>query len=116
MTTRRVKFTTCEARHEMPEPMPALFPNTVDPTDVGALDAIVHETLKERSIGAVDLYVTGLTVCVGAVIAYCVRHYIPLTLYHFDRATGGYYPQIVLDEAQVGFLNAVARDAGTWLD
>lgn len=42
------------------------------------------------------IYVTGLTVALVAVINVCLRVGISLTLMHFNRATGDYYPQGVL--------------------
>lgn len=41
----------------------------------------------------IDLYVTGLTVALIAVLNVCHRAGVAVTLRHFDRATGGYYPQ-----------------------
>ena len=43
----------------------------------------------------IDLYVTGLTTALVAVINYCNYHYIRLTLYHYDKNTGGYRSQNV---------------------
>lgn len=42
------------------------------------------------------VYVTGLTACIAAVIAVCVRCGVDLTLMHYDRETGEYLPQVVL--------------------
>lgn len=42
------------------------------------------------------LYVTGLSVALVAVINACMRVGISLTLMHFNRETGDYYPQDVL--------------------
>lgn len=42
------------------------------------------------------VYVTGLTACVAAVISVCVCYGVDLTLMHYDRASGGYLPQVVL--------------------
>lgn len=42
------------------------------------------------------VYVTGLTACVAAVISACVSCGVDLTLMHYDRASGGYLPQVVL--------------------
>lgn len=48
---------------------------------------------KLNGADSVDLYVTGLTVALGEIIRYCATAAIPLTLWHFDRDTGSYYPQ-----------------------
>lgn len=42
------------------------------------------------------LYVTGLTVATVAVINVCLHVGISLTLMHFNKETGDYYPQDVL--------------------
>lgn len=43
-----------------------------------------------------NLYVTGLTVATVAVINVCREEGIDLTLYHYDRESGSYYPQKVV--------------------
>lgn len=42
-----------------------------------------------------DLYVTGLTVALIAALNVCRREGVKVTLWHFDHATGNYYPQEV---------------------
>lgn len=44
----------------------------------------------------IDLYVTGLTVALVAVINCCAKEGIDLKLWHFNRDTGEYYPQDVM--------------------
>lgn len=44
---------------------------------------------------AVDLYVTGLTVALIAVLNVCRSNAINVTLWHFDRESGRYYTQKV---------------------
>lgn len=53
-------------------------------------DQIVWESNK-----AIDLYVTGLTSLTAAVIKLAAHKGIALTLWHFDRATGDYFPQVI---------------------
>ena len=43
----------------------------------------------------VNLYVTGLTVALIAALNVCRREGLVVTLWHYDRATDGYYPQKV---------------------
>lgn len=43
-----------------------------------------------------DLYVTGLTVALISVLNACRELEIEVTLYHYDRESGNYYPQQVL--------------------
>ena len=44
---------------------------------------------------SVDLYVTGLTVALVAVLNVCRQEGVDVTLWHFNRETGEYYPQEV---------------------
>ena len=44
---------------------------------------------------AIDLYVTGLTALTVSVIKLAANNGISLTLWHFDRASGDYFPQVV---------------------
>lgn len=43
----------------------------------------------------IDLYVTGLTSLTASVIKLAANNGIPLTLWHFDRTTGKYFPQVI---------------------
>ena len=43
----------------------------------------------------INLYVTGLSQALAAVIAMCAINGVPLTLYHFNKDTGDYYPQTI---------------------
>lgn len=44
---------------------------------------------------AIDLYVTGLTALTVSVIKLAANNGISLTLWHFDRDTNSYFPQVV---------------------
>lgn len=84
----------CEGRHEIPQAKDgAIFPSVLNPTDLTAMSQMVHKALSNCS--RLDLYVTGLTVALVEVINYCCFNLIPLTLWHYDRDTGNYYPQRV---------------------
>lgn len=48
----------------------------------------------------VDLFVTGFTAALTAVVRVCVENNIALTCHHFDRATTGYAAQVVITEQQ----------------
>lgn len=94
-----VKLALCESRHEIPEVDGAVFPNTVDPTDMVSLRVHCARRLKseilDKGITYLDLYVTGLTVALVEVINWCIAHKVHLTLWHYDRESGDYYPQEV---------------------
>lgn len=85
----------CKGRHEMPsEVQGSVFSNTIDPLDLSGM----YNVAKERFKGAskVTLYVTGLTVALVECIKVCQDENIGMTLMHFNRATGTYYPQVVV--------------------
>lgn len=83
----------CKGRHEMPVSS-FIFDGAIeDPTDLKWLAATVSNSLSDTT--ELDLYVTGLTVALVAVINYCCKYGIELTLYHFDTKSGSYFPQKV---------------------
>lgn len=96
-----VRLALCESRHAMPaEVTGSVFGETIaDPTDT---DELLH-TATQRILshvrpghgGHIYLYVTGLTVALGAVIRACLNHAVHLTLMHYDRESGEYYPQYI---------------------
>jgi len=43
--------------------------------------------------GRLDVIVTGLTSVTAALVAACAQNGVDLTLWHFNRDTGGYEPQ-----------------------
>lgn len=86
----------CKGRHEIPEAVDgSIFGTEVDPLDVEGLQAKVTEALPALGIRHLDLYVTGLTVALIAVLNACRELGIHVTLWHFNRETGKYYSQEV---------------------
>ena len=87
----------CEGRHEMPaEVQGFIFGSNEDPLDVEGLQERAEDALKEAT--ELVLYVTGLTVALVSVINVCHNLGIKLTLMHYDRDLGRYYPQSVFPE------------------
>lgn len=87
----------CEGRHEIPQAVDgSIFGNTIDPLDPNSLQAEAKSKLRELDIKSLDLYVTGLTVALISVLNACRELEIEVTLYHYDRESGNYYPQQVL--------------------
>lgn len=84
----------CDARHEMPENDGAIFDTIIDPLDVRGLERIAYRYVD--GIEELTLYVTGLTVALVAVINACRIWNVKLTLMHYDRESGNYYPQKVV--------------------
>ena len=108
----------CEARHEMPVEG-YIFPSEI-PADVitcpqklylQAWDKLVDLTADlptttdivsveygedipvERPAAELHLYATGLTVAVIAAIEAARHMHLPVTVMHYDRTTGNYFPQ-----------------------
>ena len=96
MTQKERKFRTyglCEGRHLIPVEE-YIFPAEVNPIDFDGM----LETAREAVKGAEDVqvYVTGLTAAMLAVVSACAEAGIPLMAYHFDRSTGEYRPQSII--------------------
>lgn len=88
------KMELCKGRHNIPDAVDgAVFQNTLDPLDVQGMDLMAEESIGQ--IDELDLYVTGLSVALTSVINYCRRKSVKLTLYHYNKETGDYYPQPV---------------------
>lgn len=104
----------CAGRHDMPVEE-FIFPQVVDPTDFRGMEFVVgdfiksrvgiHEEIQSDTGGEFEVtfgdrplvvYVTGLTACVVAVVKVCMFYGVDLTLMHYDRASGGYLPQVVI--------------------
>lgn len=81
--------------HEIPGVSEYIFENDIqDVTDLQDIAKIVMNKLADCK--DIYLYVTGLTVALVEVIKYCQRNCVGLTLWHYNSATGDYYPQEVL--------------------
>ncbi len=91
----RKKMSLCEGRHLIPDAVDgAIYSNTLNPLDLDGLRKTAGEKLED--VQYLDLYVTGLTVALVEVINFCYLHGVNLTLWHFDRESGRYYPQPVV--------------------
>lgn len=95
---KKLEIALCEGRHEMPVKR-AIFSSTINPLDTKELEKIaskkLYELQKENKEfdSPVYVYVTGITVACVAVIQACVMDGISLTLMHYNKETGEYYPQ-----------------------
>lgn len=91
---KKLKMALCEGRHEIPGAEDgAIFGNSLNPLDLEGMRS--SAAAKLEGVAALDLYVTGLTVALVEVINFCHAQGISLTLWHFDRESGSYYPQTV---------------------
>ncbi|MCD8331162.1 MAG: hypothetical protein LUB63_01335 [Oscillospiraceae bacterium] len=95
-----IKMGLCAGRHEIPDVEEYIFETIEDPCDFDGMTDIAGRTIIDRyklggGQGELHLYVTGLTQALISVINVCLVYGVNLTLYHFDRQTGGYLPQKV---------------------
>lgn len=90
-----------KGRHEIPEVNGLyIFNEPINPTDIIGINKIAIARIKqlfnnpdeERSM---NLYVTGLTVALVAVINVCRMYHIKLILWHYNKDTNRYFPQVV---------------------
>ena len=90
-----------KGRHEIPEVNDLyIFNEPINPMDIIGINEIAIARVKqlfnnpneERSM---NLYVTGLTVALVAVINACRVYHIKLILWHYNRDTNRYFPQVV---------------------
>lgn len=86
-----------QGRHEISEVKDYIFTNTLDPADIMGIRSLAAKNLGFLKAGdSLKVYVTGLTVALVEVINICHSKGVRLTLMHFDRNTGSYFPQEVL--------------------
>lgn len=85
----------CEGRHPIPGAIDgSIYPGVVDPIDLPGQAAVAAAALE--GVQELNLYITGLTVALVTVINHCHQQGIRLTLWHFNRDTGDYFPQAVI--------------------
>lgn len=95
-----MKIGLIKGRHEIPEVEGRyIFIEELDPTDVKEAEGKAYSVLaaiKRMGEKHIDLYVTGLTMALVSVMNATKKLGMSITLYHFDRETGKYFPQEVL--------------------
>lgn len=69
-------------RHEIPQVNNYIFDKIEDVKDTEAMYQIAYEKINQYE--SVELYVTGLTVALIAVINVCIDNNIKLTMNHYD--------------------------------
>ena len=85
----------CAGRHEIPVEE-YLFPDPIeDPLDFDAMYKRAMSVVPES--GHLTVYVTGLTAAMLAVVAACESKYCTLYAMHYDKTTGTYKRQVVLN-------------------
>lgn len=89
-----VYMSLCEGRHEIPQAIDgSIFGTELNPLDLAGMETEAKKQL--HGVFTLNLYVTGLTVALVAVLNVCREQKIKVTLYHYNRETGDYYPQEV---------------------
>lgn len=101
-----MKVILCEARHHHSEieGLPSIFTNTIS-MDFASMDETASKFVKDNmetvNAEGLDLYVTGMTPAVCAVIRACLRYDAELRLWHYDRDTDTYICQPMLERALI---------------
>lgn len=90
-----VSMELCKGRHKTPATDGAIFETEVSPLDVTALELEAKERLASLNITKLNLYVTGLTVALFAVLNVTRELGVEVILWHFDRENCKYYCQEV---------------------
>lgn len=87
-------YVLCEARHNIPNATDgSIFNNTINPLDVNGLEEIA--IAKLNGVDEANIYVTGLTVALIAVLNASKITGTKITLWHYNRDTDNYYSQEV---------------------
>lgn len=98
-----VSYVLFKARHAHKDidSLPALFSGEVHPTDFVGFDREMSHALDEywrehkEMPREINVYVTGLTAAVIAVVNWCLLCELPLTLWHYDWEKDAYVRQPV---------------------
>lgn len=99
------KLGTVKGRHEIKKVQEYVFESIPDPTDVKGTERMAYDRLSNlKRPCKVELYVTGLTMAVISVINAASALAVPITLMHYDRETGNYFPQ------ELGYLHPFGKN------
>ena len=101
------EFTLCEGRHETPAKN-FIFGEIRDVKNTNELMEIAKKAIPEDCTTLV-VYVTGLTVAMLAVVNVCLDRHIGLIAKHYDRETGTYYRQCVINPTVACYLRDFGR-------
>lgn len=93
-----MKFVLFNGHHSHPETdnLPAIFADNIDVTNFEQLFDIADVAVSyiaENPEWKLDLYCTGFTPAVCAIINACIWHGVSLTCWHYDNSTNSYKPQ-----------------------
>ena len=118
---KTISVALCDGRHTMPEGITSsVYPMSVDPTDIDSLDRVAVDFVRSCDGKDINLVVTGLSVALVSVIkavAACAADNsaaTSLTLWHFNRDTGDYYAQKVVDYPRICPFCGHIMGPGEW--
>lgn len=91
-----MKLALCKSRHRFPRDCRGfIFEHEIkEPYNLPYLDWCVRKRFTKPPY-RIDVYVTGLTTALVAVINYCYKNNVWLVLWHYRAETKEYYPQSV---------------------
>lgn len=77
--------------HRELEGLESIFPGHVNHLNFEGMNSMAE--LKLKGVDHLDLYVTGLSSALAAVLTVCTLHSISCSLWHFDRDKDSYVEQ-----------------------
>lgn len=94
MQVKTFKMALCEGRHDIPEAVDgSIFGFEIDPLHPEKLEEDAAAKIHDLGIKKLNLYVTGLSVALVAVINAAKLTGVELVLYHYDKNSDTYYTQ-----------------------
>lgn len=97
---KNIKLGLVKGRHQIDGIEDYVFNSEIkDVTNIARLNDKVFQRLGAdyglQYNDHLDLYVTGLTVALGAVIHYCAFQNVHITLWYYDRESESYFSQYI---------------------
>ena len=103
MTTKApLKVALCTERHLIPYATDgSVFPRVVqNPLDIEEVEKTAESFVRRCGEGdfGIDLFVTGLSTALAAVIKAAGKYDVPLRLYHYDKESNSYRAQNIIEK------------------
>lgn len=105
---KSLKIGAVAGRHEIPFVEGYLFDEIADVFDFEYMRNVISKKLE--NLDSVDLYVTGLTSVTAEVVAICAKNGIELTLWHFDKDSGEYRPQVAVSAREAWEIRTIRAE------
>jgi hypothetical protein len=95
MDMEKLTFCLCEGRHDFPGDPKGIFGKSIEnPMDFDALFKKANQSIPEGTTD-IQVYATGLTAAMLAVVDVCEQRRINLTVLHYSTTDGTYHEQYV---------------------